>query len=102
MQAASRSATRRRCSTSRNARIPPSDDSRPPSNLTTTGLPLTDDKPGSGSIESFMAGVGFLKSRDTDFITQFLSKKKILNTYPHPPRLMSAKWGDTRDTTPLL
>ena len=42
MQAASRSATRSRCSTSRNARTPPSDDSRPPSNLTTTGLPEAD------------------------------------------------------------
>ena len=54
MQAASRSATRSRCSTSRNARNR-IDDSRPPSNLTTTGLPEADDRPGSGSIELFMA-----------------------------------------------
>src|SRR5271157_4547903 len=38
-QAASRSATPRRRSTSRNARTPPSDDSKPPSNLTTMALP---------------------------------------------------------------
>ena len=39
MQAASRSATRSRCSISRNTRTPPSDDSRPPSNWATTVLP---------------------------------------------------------------
>ncbi len=57
MQAARRSATRRRYSTSRNTRMPPSDDNRPPSNLTTMVLPETGDRPGSGSIRLFMAGV---------------------------------------------
>src|SRR5271157_5278464 len=57
MQAARRSATRRRCSTSRKTRMPPSDDNRPPSNLATTVLPETGDRPGSGSIRSIMAGV---------------------------------------------
>ena len=33
----------------------------PPSNLTTTFLPATGDRPGSGSVGSFMAGVAFLK-----------------------------------------
>ena len=60
---AMRSATRRRCSTSRKTKIPPSDDSRPPSNLATIVLPETGDRPGSGSIGSFMAGVVFLKWR---------------------------------------
>ncbi len=55
MQSASRSATRRSCS--RNARTPPSDDKSPPSVLTTTDLPTGDsDRPGSGSIGSFLAG----------------------------------------------
>jgi hypothetical protein len=45
---------------SRKTRIPPSDDSRPPSNLTTTFLPATGDRPDSGGIGSFMAGVAFL------------------------------------------
>jgi hypothetical protein len=45
------------------ALIPPSDDSRPPSNLATIVLPETGDRPGSGSIGSFMAGVAFLKWR---------------------------------------
>jgi hypothetical protein len=57
MQAASRSATRRRCSTSRNTRPPPSDESKPPSNWATTALPETGDRPGGGSIGSVMAGV---------------------------------------------
>src|SRR3954447_20653352 len=56
MQTANRSATRRRFSTSRSASTPPSDDNSPPSNLATTVLPATDDRPGSGSIGSFMAG----------------------------------------------
>ena len=61
MQAAIRSATRRRPSISRKVKIPPSEESRPPSNLTTTFLPATGDRPASGSIGSFMAGVAFLK-----------------------------------------
>jgi hypothetical protein len=45
--------------------------------LTTTGLPLTDDKPGSGSIESFMAGVALLKSRESAVTTNFYAKSDI-------------------------
>ena len=41
----------------------PSDDNRPPSNLATTVLLETGDRPGSGSIGSFMAGVDSLKRR---------------------------------------
>ena len=77
MQAASRSATRSRCSTSRNARTPPSDDSRPPSNLTTTGLPEADDRPGSGSIESFMADAARLKSRKSASTTKLYAKSTV-------------------------
>ena len=77
MQAASRSATRSRCSTSRNARTPPSDDSRPPSNLTTTGLPEADDRPGSGSIESFMADAARLKSRESASTTKLYAKSTV-------------------------
>ncbi len=46
----------------------------PPSNLTTTDLPETDDKPGSGSIGSFMAGVAQLKSRESPSTTIFYAK----------------------------
>jgi Transposase DDE domain group 1 len=56
-------AMRSRCSISRSIRTPPSDDKRPPSNLTTTVLPETGDRPGSGSIRLFMAGVVSLKWR---------------------------------------
>jgi len=42
---------------------PPSDDSRPPSNLATIVLPETGDKPASGSIELNIAGVVYLKWR---------------------------------------
>src|SRR3954467_8847252 len=55
MQRANRSATRRRFSTSRSASTPPSDDNSPPSNLATTDLPATGDRPGSGSVGSFMS-----------------------------------------------
>lgn len=61
MQAAKRSATPRRCSTSRNSKIPPSDDNGPPSNRTSNRLPQAGDRPGSGRIGSSMAGVAFLK-----------------------------------------
>jgi len=36
---------------------------RPPSNLTTTGLPEADDRPGSGSIELFIGGCGSIENR---------------------------------------
>jgi hypothetical protein len=52
-----RSATRSRCSTSRSARMPPSDDSEPPSNLTTTDLSATGDRPDRDGVKSFTADV---------------------------------------------
>jgi len=59
------SATPSRLSTSRNASTPPFDDSNPPSNLTSTRLPPTGDRPGSGSVASFMAGAARLKSDES-------------------------------------
>jgi hypothetical protein len=41
-----------RFSTSRNASTPPFEDNNPPSNLTSTRLPETGDKPGSGSVQN--------------------------------------------------
>ena len=63
MQAAMRSATRRRCSTSRKTSTPASDDNNPPSNWAMIFLAPTGDKPGNGSIGLVTAGVAFLKSR---------------------------------------
>ena len=78
MQAASRSATRSRCSTSRNARTPPSDeDDAAAVNLTTTGLPEADDRPGSGSIGSFMANTARLKSRTSASTTKFYANSTV-------------------------
>src|SRR3954453_203699 len=57
MHHARRSATRSRFSTSARARTPPFEDSIPPSKRATTDLLRTDDKPVSGSVGSFMAGV---------------------------------------------
>ena len=57
MQRARRSATRSRFSTSARGRTPLLDDNMPPSKRATTDLPPTDDKPLSGSVGSFMAGV---------------------------------------------
>jgi hypothetical protein len=54
------------CSIARNANIPPSDDSRPPSKRATIDLPETGDSPGSNSVGSFMAGVALLKWRWSD------------------------------------
>ena len=78
MQAARRSATRSRFSTSRSARTPPFDDNIPPSNRATTDLPETGDRPGSGSVGSFMADVARLKSR----------KLALLQPAPPAPELV--------------
>src|SRR3981081_4530231 len=40
---------------------PPSDDNKPPSNVATTDLPETGDRPGNGSVELIMADVGVEK-----------------------------------------
>jgi len=74
---ASRSETRSRPSISRNANTPPSDDSGRASNLTTTGLPETDDRPGSGSKEKFMAGVARLELREPASTILFYVKSAI-------------------------
>ena len=74
-----------RSSTSRNTRTPPSDDKSPPSNLTTTDLPETDDRPGNGSVGSFMAGMARLKSRKSASITRILRKFSRLSYTRQPP-----------------
>src|SRR2546430_8654109 len=48
---------RSRCSTSCSSRTPPSDDNKPASNVATTDLPETGDRPGNDSIELIMADV---------------------------------------------
>src|SRR5208337_212130 len=83
MQAASRSARRSRCSTSRNARTPPSDESKPPSNLTTTGFPLAGDRPGNGNIGSFMAG-GLTEIARIGFDNQILHDIRHLSYIRQP------------------
>jgi len=57
MQAANRPATSRRCSTSRKASSPPSDERWPPSKRAITGLPPTGDKLGSAGVVSTLAGM---------------------------------------------
>jgi len=77
MHAASRSATRRRCSTSRKARTPPSGDNSPPSNLATAALPPKGDKPAKDNIGSVMADVISLKSRESASTTKFYTKSDV-------------------------
>ena len=91
MQAARRSATRRRCSTSRNTRMPPSDDNRPPSNLATTDLPETGDRPGSGSIRSIMAGVVSRKWRGLASTTKSYAKSEACATSANLRCIMRAR-----------
>jgi len=74
----------RRCSASRNARTPPSDDNSPPSNLATTALPSTGDRSASGNIGSVMAGVASLKSRESASTTRFYTKSDIYATSASP------------------
>src|SRR3954449_13515016 len=82
MQAANRSATRRRFSTSRSASTPPLDDNSPPSNLATTVLPATDDRPGSGSIgSSWRAGP---RGNGADWLQQ-PNPKPAQQLVPCPP-----------------
>src|SRR4051794_41324573 len=86
MQAANRSATRRRFSTSRSASTPPLDDNSPPSNLATTVLPDTGDSPGSGSVGSFMAGVGPPEMGGFGVAPQNPTRSAAFATPPRPPR----------------
>src|SRR5271169_6733634 len=85
MQAAMRSATRRRPSISRKVKIPPSDDRRPPSNLAITFLPETDDRPGNGNIGSFMAGVAFTESRVVLIRHQNHTRNQRFKLHPPAP-----------------
>ena len=72
MQRARRSATRSRFSTSARARTPLLDDSMPP----------TDDKPLSGSVRSFMAGV--VPGNDSDRLRQ-QNPTSFQRLAPHSP-----------------
>src|ERR1700730_8313323 len=63
---------RSRCSTSRSIRTPPSDDNKPPSNVATTDLPETGDRPGNGSVELIMADVVSQKCCGFESITRIL------------------------------
>jgi hypothetical protein len=45
--------------------------------LTTTGLPEADDRPGSGSIGSFMANAARLKSRESASTTRFYANSTV-------------------------
>jgi hypothetical protein len=56
MHAASRDAMASRCSTSRNANSPPSDDILLPSNRATIALPWTGDRPGKKGDKSSFDG----------------------------------------------
>src|SRR4051812_49542026 len=87
MQAANRSATRRRFSTSRSASTPPSDDNSPPSNWATTALPDTGDRPGSGSIGSFMAGGGSRGRGGLALANKYLTTSAAFATPPPPPQI---------------
>ena len=90
MQAARRSATRRRCSISRKTRMPPSDDNRPPSNLATTDLSATGDSPGSGGIRSIMAGVVSRKRHGLASTTKSYAKSAACATSANLRCIMQA------------
>jgi len=62
---------------SRNTEYRVPDKASRPSNLATMALPETGDRPGSGSIGSFMAGVVFLKLRGWLRTTQTYAKSEI-------------------------
>src|SRR5208282_113037 len=72
---------RRRCSTSRSIRTPPSDDNKPPSNVATTDLPETGDRPGNGSIELIMADVVSQKWCGFESITESYAPSKACATF---------------------
>src|SRR2546425_12266392 len=72
---------RSRCSTSRSIRTPPSDDNKPPSNVATTDLPQTGDRPGNGSIELIMADVVSQKWCGFESITESYAPSKACATF---------------------
>src|SRR3979411_2955466 len=72
---------RSRCSTSRSIRTPPSDDNKPPSNVATTDLPETGDRPGNGSVELIMADVVSQKWCGFESITESYAPSKACATF---------------------
>ena len=75
-------------------RMPPSDDNRPPSNLATTVLPETGDRPGSGSIRSIMAGVVSRKWRGLASTPISYAKSAACATSANLRCIMQAKEPD--------
>src|ERR1700730_16475937 len=67
---------RSRCSTSRSIRTPPPEDTKPPSNVATTDLPETGDRPGNGSVELIMADVVSQKCCGFESITESYAQSK--------------------------
>src|SRR3984893_17540429 len=90
IQPAKRSAMRSRCSTSRSIRTPPSDDNKPPSNVATTDLPETGDRPGNGSVELIMADVVSQKCCGFESITESYAPSKACATFGS---LLEIIWG---------
>src|ERR1700704_2528449 len=72
---------RSRCSTSCSIRTPPSDDNKPPSNVATTDLPETGDRPGNGSVELIMADVVSQKCCGFESITESYAPSKACATF---------------------
>src|SRR6266576_3152321 len=72
---------RSRCSTSGSIRTPPSDDNKPPSNVATTDLPETGDRPGNGSVEWIMADVVSQKWCGFESITESYAPSKACATF---------------------
>jgi hypothetical protein len=60
--------------TPRSTRTPPSEDKNPLSNLTSTRLPQTGDRPGNGNTGSFMAGAARQKSPESAQEQKFYAK----------------------------
>jgi hypothetical protein len=78
-------------SISRNTSIPPSDDTRPPSNFATTVLPETGDRPGRGSIRSGMAGTASRKWRGLEPTTKSYAKSPVCATSAHRRCIVGAR-----------
>jgi hypothetical protein len=74
MQAASRDAIASRCSTSRNASNPPSDDMLAPSKRATIVLPQTGDRPGNIGVDSTLTGMLFWGPDGIGFNTKILHR----------------------------
>lgn len=64
--------------------MPPSDDKSPPSNLATTDLPLTGDRPGNGSVGLVMAGVALAEMTRIGFSNRILRQFSRLRYIRQP------------------